>query len=176
MKYVLDSDTRYLTPRPYHVEGQLPRIRMPNTLHHHIRAPTSTHLLNLRNRIIVQLNNLSPQLLRLRKPLRHTINSNNIIHHRQRARNSANSHGSAPNTDNGKLLLVPLTDILEEAGSSKIPRRKNIRHQHQHLLRNILRRLHQRRLRQRRTHILGLTTRNGIRRRAIPKQLSFTAS
>ena len=173
MDDLLHADTADLAPRTDHVEGQLPGVRVTDTLDHHVCSSPSRRLLDLRNRIIVQIDDLRTQLLRLLQTLRHRINSNNLIHHRQRTGNRTDTHGPTPNTHHRELLPISVGNILQKPTRSKVPRGKNIRHQHQHLLGDILRRRHARGIHQRHPHILRLPAIDRIRRRGVAEQLAL---
>ena len=149
---------------------------MSHTFHHYVRSTASAHFLNLGYRIIIQINHLRTQLLRLFQSLRHTINRNNVIHHRQCACNGADSHGSAPDTHNSIFFSVSVGKVFEEPGGGEVARGEDGGHEDEHFLRYTLRRLHERRIGEWTPHILCLASGNGIRRRTVSKQLAFAAA
>ena len=146
---------------------------MAHTFNHDIRSPTSRGLLDLWNRIVVQIDHLRTELLRLVQALLHGINRNDLIDHRQRTRNRTEPHRPTPNTHNRELLPVPIGQVLEEATRGEVAGGENIRHQHQHLLRDILRRGHARRIDQRDPHVLRLPAIDRVRRRRVAEQLAL---
>ena len=175
MWHLLNTNTADLTPRPDHIESKLPCIRMSHALNHNICPTTSRNLLHLRHRIIIEINRLDSKLRRLLQPLRHRVDRNNIVHHRQRTSHRTDTYGPATDTDDRELLPIPIRKILQESRSSEVASRKDIRHEHQHLLRNTLRCLHKGGIGQWTPHVLRLSSINCICRSAVSEQLALAA-
>ena len=146
---------------------------MADTFDDNVCASAAGDFLDLRDWVVVEVYRLRAQLRCFLQPLGDGIDRDDGIHHRQGTGNGTHSHRPTPNNHSSILLPIPIRQILKIPRGSKIPRGENIRHQNQHLLGNILRRLHERRLRQRTPNILRLPARDRVRRRAIPKKLPF---
>lgn len=150
---------------------------MSNALNHNIRAETGLRdLLDLGNGIVVQIDRLRAQLLRLLQSILHGINRDHRIHHRQRAGDGTDTHGSAADHDTRELLLISLGDTLQKARGGEVASGEDIRHKHQHLLGDLLGRLDERRVRERAPHILRLPAGDRVRRGAVAEQLALAAS
>lgn len=173
---VLHSNGADGTPGPDHVECHVPGVCVADDFHNDIGAAAFRCLFDLRHRIIVQMQRYRAQRLRLLQSLRHRVDRIHRLDHRQSTSDGANANRSTSDADNCVFVTIPLGQILKEASGSEVARGEDVGHEHKHFLRNALGREHERRIRQRTTHVLSLPAVNRIRRRRVSKEFAFRAS
>lgn len=174
--YELHANAGDTTPRPDHVEGELPGICMTDAFNHHVCTSSVGCVFDLLDRIVVEMNGYRTQLLRLLQSLRHAVNRIHRIHHRQRTSDRTDSHRPASYAHSRVLLAIPVIQILQETRSGEVSGREDVCHENEHLFWDARGSLDEGGIREGTSDVFGLTAIDGIRGRTVAEQLAFSAS
>jgi hypothetical protein len=105
---VLHADAADLAEGADHVEAELEGIGVANHFHDHVRTTAAGGGFDLLDGVVVEVDGLRAQLLRLGQALWHGVDGVDGVHHGQGARDGADAHRPTSHDDGRELLAVPL--------------------------------------------------------------------